>query len=430
MIVNLLNFLVIIFLISNLILKDKFDNIYSSTTIANILLIILFFLFFFLKKKIKNNLFVALISTYISFFFINIFVKKNIYKDTAASLIQKYKKDKINLRPSVFPALFFDNKEMLIFSSLSNQMTIYCKEDNFWSIYKTDRYGFNNNDKVYDKSNKVVLVGDSFTHGACVKEGDDIAGSLRKKGINAINMGMGGNSELSKLATLKEYGVKVKPDMVLWMYTIGDLGGFLGELKKTRLSKYFYDPNYSQNLFLKNKEKDEFINKYLAPMEKREKIDYFFGYITLYDLRKFLKFEILPKIKLPKLFKFKKKENNEEVKTGVLQSFDIEDYYENIYTEKNLKLFQQNLKIAKDTCEINSCEIKFVFLPSRKDFLQQKKKFKFKNNLFAKVKKLNIDVIDLEDIFLNVEINDYMISHYNTKGYKLASDNIYDKIFN
>ena len=53
------------------------------------------------------NLFVALISIYISFFFINIFVKKNIYKDTAASLIQKYKKDKINLRPSVFPALFF-----------------------------------------------------------------------------------------------------------------------------------------------------------------------------------------------------------------------------------------------------------------------------------------------------------------------------------
>ena len=62
-------------------------------------------------------------------------------------------------------------------------------------------------------------------------------------------MGMGGNSELSKLATLKEYGVKVRPDMVLWMFTIGDLGGFLGELKKTKLSKYFYDPNYSQNLF-------------------------------------------------------------------------------------------------------------------------------------------------------------------------------------
>ena len=165
-------------------------------------------------------------------------------------------------------------------------------------------------------------------------------------------------------------------------------------------------------------------------MEKKKKIDYLFGYITLYDLRKFLKFEILPKIKLPKLFKFKKTENNEEVKTGVVQSFDIEDYYENIYTEKNLKLFQQNLKIAKDTCEINFCEIKFVFLPSRKDFLQQKKKFKFKNNLFAKVKELNIDVIDLEDIFLNVEINDYMIGHYNTKGYKLASDNIYEKIFN
>jgi hypothetical protein len=80
---------------------------------------------------------------------------------------------------------------------------------------------------VYDKTDKVILVGDSFTHGACVKEGDDIAGLLRHKGVNAINMGMGGNSELSKLATLKEYGVKVKPNIVLWMFTIGELAGFL-----------------------------------------------------------------------------------------------------------------------------------------------------------------------------------------------------------
>ena len=89
---------------------------------------------------------------------------------------------------------------------------------------------------------------------------------------------------------------------------------------------------------------------------------------------------------MPKLFKFKKTENNEEVKTGVVQSFDIEDYYENIYTEKNLKLFQQNLKIAKDTCEINFCEIKFVFLPSRKDFLQQKKSLSLKIIYLLKLK--------------------------------------------
>ena len=103
---------------------------------------------------------------------------------------------------------------------------------------KTDRYGFNNNDKVYDKSNKVVLVGDSFTHGACVNEGDDIAGLLRKKGINAINMEMGGNSELSKLATLKSMELKLDQ---IWFYgcLIGDLGGFLGELKKLNYQNIF-----------------------------------------------------------------------------------------------------------------------------------------------------------------------------------------------
>ena len=41
-----------------------------------------------------------------------------------------------------------------------------------------------------------------------------------------------------------------------------------------------------------------------------------------------------------------------------------------------------------------------------------------------------MDIIDLEDAFLNVKIDDYMINHYNTKGYKLVSDIIYEKIFN
>lgn len=435
MVINLINFLVVATLALNLILKDKLSDITSASSILNILLILIFISIFFFKKKLKNNIFLVIMSVYITFFLVNIFVIKTIYTNTAYALIQKYNKKGINLRPSVFPALFFDNEDLMIFSSLSNQMTIYCKEDTFWSIYKTDRYGFNNDDTVYEKNEKVVLVGDSFTHGACVKEGDDIAGQLRKKGVNAINMGMGGNSELSKLATLKEYGIKVKPDIVLWMYTIGDLGGFLSEIKSENLSKYFYQDDFSQNLIINNKKKEDFINNYFKPFEKREKIDHFFGYVTLYNLRKYLRFEVLPKInlpkiKLPKIFSSSNKEKKSKVKTTVVQSYDINDHYENTYSDKNLNLFYQNLNKAKDLCEQNNCVVKFVFLPSRKDLLQQKKKFKFKEQIFSKVKQLDIEILDLEEKFLNLEINDYMISHYNTKGYKVVSDYIYEKIFN
>ena len=110
MFINLLNFSVIVFLIANLILKDKLDSIYDFASIINVILIVLFFFVFFIKKKIKYNLFIILTSAYISFFLINIFVKKKIYQETAASLIQKYKKNKINLRPSVFPTLFLTTR--------------------------------------------------------------------------------------------------------------------------------------------------------------------------------------------------------------------------------------------------------------------------------------------------------------------------------
>ena len=52
-----------------------------------------------------------------------------------------------------------------------------------------------------------LLVGDSFTQGACVNETDTISGNLRKM-INSggvLNLGYGGNGPLTEYATLREY---------------------------------------------------------------------------------------------------------------------------------------------------------------------------------------------------------------------------------
>ena len=41
-------------------------------------------------------------------------------------------------------------------------------ESGYYSIYKSDRYGFNNPDYVWDKNEiDLVIIGDSFAHGAC-----------------------------------------------------------------------------------------------------------------------------------------------------------------------------------------------------------------------------------------------------------------------
>ena len=173
------NIIIILFTLlvsGNYIIKQKYLYFFSLTSIASILIIIILLIFFFQNKKIKNQFVLLISSTYFAFFLINIFTKI-LFFETQFESIQKFKTKNINLRPAVFPALFYNSEDMMILSGLSNQMTIYCKEDNYWSIYKSDRYGFNNNDKVYEKKNKILLLGDSFTHGACVNEGNDIATS-------------------------------------------------------------------------------------------------------------------------------------------------------------------------------------------------------------------------------------------------------------
>ena len=46
------------------------------------------------------------------------------------------------------------NKEIELFplSGISNSKTIHCNESGYYSIYKSDRYGFNNPDYDWDKN--------------------------------------------------------------------------------------------------------------------------------------------------------------------------------------------------------------------------------------------------------------------------------------
>lgn len=417
--------LLFVFLILfNFFIKEKYNSLFSLSSIFSLIIVFGIVSIFFQKKKIVDLFTLSVSSIYITIFILNIFIK-TFYFDTQVELIKKYQSNEVNLRPAVFPSLFYES-ELQILSGLSNQETIYCKEDNFFTVYKSDRYGFNNDDDVYEKNNKFILLGDSFTHGACVKEGEDIAGLLRKKNINAVNLGMGGNSEISKLATFKEYGVYLKPKYVLWMYTNGDLVGTMKELENKNINKYFYENNYSQNLINRNSEKDKFIDNYLKPLEKKENLDYLMGHFTFYDLRKFLKNFIFPRIVLFDL-NFDK---NKDVKTSEVQKFDILDRYKNFYKEENLEIFSSILSKVKNTCDNNNCEVYFVFMPSNKDLLKQKKRFIFKDLLLEEVKKLNIKVIDTEEEFLKVDIRNYMISHYNANGYEIVANEIAKKINN
>ena len=134
-----------------------------------------------------------------------------------------------------------DNYPLYSLSSRSNKKTIHCNENGYFSIHHTDRYGFNNPDFEWEK-NKIefLLVGDSFTQGACVNETDTISGNLRKMidGGGVLNLGYSGNGPLTEYATLREYLHIKKIKRVLWIYAErNDLPDLTEELEDKTLNK-------------------------------------------------------------------------------------------------------------------------------------------------------------------------------------------------
>ena len=85
-----------------------------------------------------------------------------------------------------------------------------CNENGYFNSYFSDRYGFNNNNEIYSK-NKIsnIILGDSFIHGACVNNQDNVISNLKKnnyfKDREILNLGYSGNGPLLTYATLIEY---------------------------------------------------------------------------------------------------------------------------------------------------------------------------------------------------------------------------------
>jgi len=83
-------------------------------------------------------------------------------------IYQDLKKINNKIAVAVAPENYLNlSKPIFPLSGISNSETIYCDENGYYSIYQSDRYGFNNPDENWDKKEiEYLLVGDSFVHGA------------------------------------------------------------------------------------------------------------------------------------------------------------------------------------------------------------------------------------------------------------------------
>jgi len=95
------------------------------------------------------------------------------------------------------------------------------RTDQFEYTWVTDSNGFKNNDDVLnDQKVDIVALGDSFTEGMGVKTADTYSSILTSRGYPTYNLGVQGYSPTQVLGSFKEFGLKLKPKIVIAQYTM------------------------------------------------------------------------------------------------------------------------------------------------------------------------------------------------------------------
>ena len=411
---------------------------YSIYYFISLLLITLSISTFFINKKLKEYIFIFSMSIFFAIYFCETylisldhnFLKKNsknksLIKQhyekqtgkkwderTLFEIYKDLKKENLNTFMDIGQH-FFEVDSNLIFSlsGIENAQTVNCNENGYYSMYDSDRYGFNNPDSVWDSDEvEYILVGDSFAHGLCVNRPHDIASVLRRLSKKTvINLGWRGNGPLSEYATLREY---LNPNVkkILWLYYEGnDLLDLSQEMQNKILTSYISNYTFSQDLKLKTKilkEKKFNIHKYFEQAS-----DYtFFNFVKIDKLRSFIKKQIY-------IYKFNHNQRTQNIK---------------------IDNFKKIIKSARDLVNENNSEIYFVYLPEYRRFLEDYDNSSYNSVKFI-INELDIPFIDMTtELFNKVQdplklfpfgFNEaYNIKgdrHYNVYGYKLVAENIY-----
>ena len=404
---------------------------YKFYYIFSFLLIIFSILSFFFNSKIKEYILISLISifcglyicegyfTYKNYQLLKFVSKENdkkiqdlnignIDKRSKLKIFEDLKKSDKKIQIVVSPSNHLSSKEKIFpLAGVANSKTIHCNENGYYSIYESDKYGFNNPNKEWSKNEiEYLLLGDSFAHGACVNRPYDIASVLRSlTDKSVINLGFSGTGPLIQFAALKEY-FPLNVKNVLWLYYEGnDLIDLSKEKKDPILEKYLIDTSFVQNLKNNQKKINNIVKKSVKKqlLLKKKKSNT--------KLIKFLKLNAL-RVKLTIFLS----ENNQ---------LDI-----NPITDE----FVDIIKYSKEFVEKENSKFYFIYLHN-----YNIENFIHKNSHYKKIKdlmnKLDVPFIDIhKNIYENLNLNEipgsfknrYLIGgHHDNNGYEKIANIIY-----
>tara|TARA_B110000483_G_scaffold203313_1_gene245518 strand:+ start:651 stop:1817 length:1167 start_codon:yes stop_codon:yes gene_type:complete len=294
--------------------------------------------------------------------------------------------------------------------SLIREKTYFCNEGYGLAKYKSDRFGFRNNDDLWNSNIKIntLIVGDSFVHGACVENESTISGNLIKHGIKNINLGMSGNSPIHYAQSIKTFAPIIKPKNIIIVFYANDNNlidiqtEFYKNFKKNSYSVlYNFDklnnPQPSPQLINTMKKIDNLVSSKESNEYKVKQMNRFIKlkkYFLLTNTRK-----LINNISLNK---------NPEGSTILLIDYVL------------------------DLCDQIKCRPNFVIIPPN-EFYDPDPSYKFyRNKIHNYLEKKNLNLLDMQDYFVEPSKKFWAIKgpHLSPLGYEIVAKNIIKQFLN
>jgi len=417
---------------SEIIYDGNRREFYSFYIILSLIFILIGIVLSYLKEKItvifSINLFAFLFTIYAFEFYasylktyriddLNIDIKSEIFKKKFGKnydtrniydyfLSQKKINSNLKIDINTVNLLQYKQLEIIPLSGYSNSEVILCNEFGYYKHIKTDRYGFNNVDSVWDdKKINFVYIGDSFIEGYCQDEKNTIPYKLTKilRGSN-INLGQGGAGSLQGYATLLEY-LPENTQGIIWFITDNDIDDLQKEILNKKLYRYLIEKSPYQNLISQQKKVDDTFNYVFKYSENRKKVIIFKRFVKLSYTRSFIH-----------SFIFK---NN-------LTKIDQKNY-----DTDRLKYFVKIMENIKDLSLEKKINLYVIYLPTFNNYLDGKYINKDYEYIQNTLRRLNIEYLDINKEIFTLEKNPKDLfpfgfyGHYNNNG----SDKISEAIF-
>lgn len=182
-----------------------------------------------------------------------------------------------------------DGSLLFPLGGIANRLTVHCNESGEYSVYRSDRHGFNNPPGVWSVDRlDVAAVGDSFTQGSCVPPDSSAIGRLRRWWPATLNLGVEGTGPHVALAALEEYARPLRPRVVLWLYYEGNDLQDLERYGESEILRRYLRPGYRQGLATRQAEIDSGLTAWLDEQKHGQSLRRWDAFFRLFHLRRAL----------------------------------------------------------------------------------------------------------------------------------------------